>query len=107
MIGLALYEEQEDVDRNVNREEKIYTFKFLEKSTLSTRKSSATPAKSLKTDEGLVQLLSEVGGQVTAGQCKLLAAWTLEFTQRLRKLKQQKQETSEEAMECEGKLCMG
>ena len=103
---MALYEEQEDLDKNINSEEKNYSFKFLEKSALNSRKSAA---KSLKTDDGLVQLLTEVSAQVALGQYKLLANWTLDLAKRIGKLKhkleQQKQETvagtSVEQMESE------
>lgn len=109
LIGLALHEEQDDVDRSFSRDASCHSeFKFLEKSmgltgqaaTSSTHKKSSllSLAKSLASKSAsssqedstttLTKLLSEIRGKVSKNvQVKLLVEWALDYSQRLLKLK--------------------
>jgi hypothetical protein len=86
LIGLALYEEQNDLDKNFVNENATYTFKFLEKS-ISNSEKSLFSIKSFKTDETLLKTLSETIETVTTEPYKLLAVWILDYSQKLLKLK--------------------
>ncbi len=96
MIGLALYEEQNDLDKNFVNENATYTFKFLEKS-VSNSKKSLFSIKSFKTDETLLKILNETISTVTTEPYKLLAVWILDYAQKLLKLKSKIDEQKQQA----------
>lgn len=90
LIGLALHEEQDEIDKNFQTisENSFYIFKFLEKSILSNKKSSSLfSVKSFKSDDNLIKLLSDLEPFISTESYKLLANWVLEYSQRLLKLK--------------------
>jgi septal ring factor EnvC (AmiA/AmiB activator) len=103
LIGIALYEEQDDVDKNFENDNANYSFKFLEKSIVYNSKKtfSLLSIKSLKTDDSLTKYLNEIAQMSDNDESHtLLAEWILEYAQKLLKLKhkidQQKQINTEE-----------
>jgi E3 ubiquitin-protein ligase UBR2 len=105
LIGLALYEEQDDVDQNFQADTTNYSFKFLEKSFLNKKSSSSSSSflsfKSLKSDENnLIKLLNDAILQISNEPYKQLAMWVLNYSKKLLKLKhkidQQQQKQEEE-----------
>ncbi len=97
MIGLALYEEQNDVDKNFENKSSTNTFNFLEKCITSNKKSIFS-IKSFKSEETLTKLLNDVISTCTTESYKLLVTWALDYSQKLLKLKSKidKQKMSEE-----------
>lgn len=97
LIGLALHEEQDDVDKNFNDSNQSYSFKFLEKSVLQNKKSNSFFIKSYKTEDNLIKLLTDLINMQNNEQFKLLAIWVNDYSQKLLKLKhkidQQKSQT--------------
>lgn len=110
LIGLALHEEQDEVDQNFSGEKNVQSeFKFLEKSTIqmssgsggtSNKKSTLlssiakTLSKSHSSSEDtqpqtLSKLLSDIHVQMSSNnaQVKLLIEWLLDYSHRLLKLK--------------------
>lgn len=109
LIGLALHEEQDEVDKKFSSETSSQSeFKFLEKSVLLNNQSSSSSssgskkssllslAKSLakgSKDEAaltLTKVLTDVNNLVSANnnpQAKLLVEWVMEYSHRLLKLK--------------------
>jgi hypothetical protein len=105
LIGLALHEEQDEVDKKFSSETSSQSeFKFLEKSVLLNNQSSSgskkssllSLAKSLakgSKDEAaltLTKVLTDVNNLVSANnnpQAKLLVEWVMEYSHRLLKLK--------------------
>ena len=107
LIGLALHEEQDEVDKKFSSETSSQSdFKFLEKSILNQSSSSSSSgskkssllslAKSLakgSKDEAaltLTKVLTDVNNLVSANnnpQAKLLVEWVMEYSHRLLKLK--------------------
>ena len=89
LIGLALHEEQDDVDKNIQNENVYYSFKFLDKSIINNSKKAVGlfSIKSFKVEESLTKYLSESIAAITTEPYKLLAEWALDYSQRLLKLK--------------------
>ena len=92
MIGLALYEEQGDIDNKTTQKES--TFKFLEKSVLAKSKrsleflfDSRLFSSSSKNSENLIKNLSEAITVLSTESYKLLAEWVLDYSQQLLKIK--------------------
>ena len=96
LVGLALYEEQNDLDKNFSNENATYTFKFLEKS-VSSNKKSLFSIKSFRTEETFIKLLEGTVCSLTTEPYKLLAAWTLDYSNRLIKLKSKIDEQKQHA----------
>jgi hypothetical protein len=110
LIGLALHEEQDDVDKNFDsfntNETASCNFKFLEKTILNNPNSSNKKStslfsiKSFKTEDNLTKMLNETVKVLTTESYKHLANWILDYSQRLLKLKhkidQQKQNNTED-----------
>lgn len=89
LIGLALYEEQDDVDKNIQSLEnkETYLFKFLEKSVLSKKKSSLFSIKSFKTEDNLVKILDDLINMDKNDSFKQMAIWVNDYLLKLLKLK--------------------
>lgn len=89
LIGLALYEEQDDVDKNIQSLEnnETYLFKFLEKSLLNKKKSSLFSIKSFKTEDNLVKLLDDLINTDKNESFKQMAIWINDYLLKLLKLK--------------------
>ncbi|CAF0875440.1 unnamed protein product [Brachionus calyciflorus] len=102
LIGLALHEEQDDIDTNVQDQATMtYKFKFLEKSILNNnKKSSLFSIKSFKTEDNLLKILTDLIAMPNNEAFKNLAKWINEYSQKLLQLKhkidQQKTQSTEE-----------
>lgn len=89
LVGLALYEEQDDVDKNIQTLEsnQAYLFKFLEKSVLNKKKNSLFSIKSFKTEDNLVKLLENLINISNNESYKQMAVWINDYALKLLKLK--------------------
>ena len=90
LVGLALHEEQADIDSQENLENPTYSFKFIEKSIINFKRPSSGlfSFKSSKTEESLLKYLNEIAVSPNLpDQLKLLANWTIDYAQRLLKIK--------------------
>ena len=87
LIGLALHEEQDDVDKNFTDSNQSYSFKFLEKSVLQNKKTNSFFIKSYKTEDNLIKLLTDLINMQNNEQFKQLATWINDYSQKLLKLK--------------------
>ena len=103
LIGLALHEEQEDVDKKIQNESSTYSFKFLEKSFINKSKKSTDflARLSSKSEENLIKYLTETVVILTtephSNTHQLLADWTLQYAQKLLKLKHKVEQRSPSA----------
>lgn len=97
LIGLALYEEQNDLDKNFESDQTAYEFSFLEKSIASGKKSLFS-LKVFKTDETLIKLLTQASEQAGTESFKHYVEWILNYSQRLLKLKNKIDEQKQQAV---------
>lgn len=89
LVGLALYEEQDDVDKNIQSLEsnQTYLFKFLDKSVLNKKKTSLFSIKTFKTEDNLVKLLEDLINVTNNEPFKQMVIWINDYSLKLLKLK--------------------